>query len=119
MVTAATIHLSLLGLEGIQQVAAASHANTRRLLDLLTALPGVERVFEAPLFHEAVVRLPCPVAPVLEKLEGRGILGGLDLRPWYPELGHALLLCATETKTEDDLAAYAAALADCLKDSAC
>ena len=119
MVTAATIHLSLLGLEGIQQVAAASHANTRRLLDLLTALPGVERVFEAPLFHEAVVRLPCPVAPMLEKLEGRGILGGLDLRPWYPELGHALLLCATETKTEDDLAAYAAALADCLKDSAC
>jgi glycine dehydrogenase subunit 1 len=119
MVTAATIHLSLLGLEGIQQVATASHANTQRLLDQLTALPGVERVFEAPLFHETVVRLSCPVAPVLEKLEARGILGGLDLHPWYPELGNALLICATETKTDHDLATYASALADCLKESAC
>jgi glycine dehydrogenase subunit 1 len=119
MVTAATIHLSLLGLEGIEQVAAASHANTQRLLDLLTALPGVERVFEAPLFHETVVRLPYPVGPVLERLERRGILGGLDLQPWYPQLGHALLVCATETKTEDDLAAYASALAECLKELAC
>jgi glycine dehydrogenase subunit 1 len=119
MVTAATIHLSLLGLEGIEQVAAASHANTQRLLDLLTALPGVERVFEAPLFHETVVRLPYPVGPVLERLERRGILGGLDLQPWYPQLGHALLVCATETKTEDDLAAYASALSECLKELAC
>jgi glycine dehydrogenase subunit 1 len=119
MVTAATIHLSLLGLEGIEQVAAASHANTQRLLDLLTAIPGVERVFEAPMFHEAAVRLPCAVGPVLEKLQGHGILGGLDLHPYYPELGRALLVCATETKTEDDLAAYASALAECLKEVAC
>jgi glycine dehydrogenase subunit 1 len=76
-------------------------------------------VFEAPLFHETVVRLSCPVAPVLEKLEARGILGGLDLHPWYPELGNGLLICATETKTDHDLATYASALADCLKESAC
>jgi glycine dehydrogenase subunit 1 len=119
MVTAATIHLSLLGLDGIEQVAAASHDNTQRLLTSLTAIPGVERVFDAPLFHEATVRLPCAVSPVLERLAEKGILGGLDLQPWYPELGHALLVCATETKTEEDLATYARALSDCLKERAC
>lgn len=119
MVTAATIHLSLLGLDGIEQVAAASHDNTQRLLTSLTAIPGVERVFDAPLFHEATVRLPCAASPVLERLAEKGILGGLDLQPWYPELGHALLVCATETKTEEDLATYARALSDCLKERAC
>jgi glycine dehydrogenase subunit 1 len=53
-----------------------------------------------------------PVPQVLEALAERGILGGLDLTDRYPELGHALLICATETKTETDIAAYAAALAD-------
>jgi glycine dehydrogenase subunit 1 len=44
-------------------------------------------------------------------MRSRGILGGHDVSHDYPELGSALLVCATETKTEGDLDAYAAALA--------
>jgi glycine dehydrogenase subunit 1 len=119
MVTAATIHLALLGAQGLERVAAASHANTRALLDKLGAIPGVSRVFEAPFFHETVLRLPCPVAPVLERLRQQHILGGLDLAPYYPQLGHALLLCATETKTEADLEALSGSLAAALEAAPC
>jgi glycine dehydrogenase subunit 1 len=119
MVTAATIHLALLGAQGIEEVAAASHDNTRILIDKLTAIPGIQRVFESPYFHESVIRLPCPVAPVLENLLQRNILGGLDLAPYYPDFGNALLVCATETKTENDLNAYADAMRAALEELSC
>lgn len=112
MATAATIYLSLLGAEGLARVAAACHANTLQLLERLTNLPGVERVFSAPLFHEAVVRLPLAASDVLRALARQGIVGGYALGEDYPELGAgALLVCATETKTGEDIDAYAAALA--------
>jgi glycine dehydrogenase subunit 1 len=107
MVTAATIYMALLGPAGLADVARASHANAVALRKLLTSLPRVESVFSAPAFHEFVVRLPSSVAAVLQQLRAHGILGGLDLAQHYPELGHALLVCATETKTPDDLQRYA------------
>ncbi|MDS4031283.1 MAG: aminomethyl-transferring glycine dehydrogenase subunit GcvPA [Candidatus Contendobacter sp.] len=112
MATAATLYLSLLGPRGLEQVAAACHANTRALVERLTQLPGVERVFDRPVFHEAVLKLPRPVNEVLDSLLARGILGGFDLRGEYPGLGNALLVCATETRNEADLQQYAAALAE-------
>jgi len=51
-----------------------------------------------------------PVAPVLAALANRGIAGGLDLSQSYPELRHALLVCATETKTQADIETYERAL---------
>lgn len=112
MVTAATLYLSLLGPHGLEQVAAACHANTRALLEQVAQVPGVSRAFDRPVFHEAVLKLPRSAREVLEKLLARGILGGFDLSADYPELGHALLVCATETRDEADLRRYAAALAE-------
>jgi glycine dehydrogenase subunit 1 len=107
MVTAATIYMSLLGPEGIKRVARDCHAKLHALLEKLDAIPGVQRAFSRPLFHEAVIKLPMAVAPVLRELMGRGILAGLDLGGYYPELGEALLVCTTETRNEQDLQAYA------------
>lgn len=118
MVTAATIYMSLLGPEGLTRVAHASQQQTGKLLELLTAIDGVERVFSAPHFHEAVIRLDRPVGPVLELLASQDILGGFDLSTAYPELGNALLICATETKIDDDLEAYADALRDAMSATA-
>jgi glycine dehydrogenase subunit 1 len=111
MVAAATVHMALLGPEGLARVARACHANTLGLVSRLTAVAGVACAFSGPFFHEAVLRLPSPAAPVLQALKAQGILGGLDLAGEYPELGHALLVCATETKVEADLARYAEELA--------
>ena len=111
MVTAATLYLSLLGPHGLEQVAAACHAQTRLLVEQLTRIPGVSRAFDRPVFHEAVLQLPRPVGEVLDGLLARGILGGFDLGSDYPELGNALLVCATETREDEDVQRYAEALA--------
>ena len=106
MATAATIHMALLGPDGLERVAAACHTNTVTLADKLCAIPGVKRVFAQTIFHEAVLKLPIPVADVLRAMEVQGIVGGFDLTPYYPELGQALLVCATETRTAADLQKY-------------
>ncbi|KAF0099561.1 MAG: glycine dehydrogenase subunit 1 [bacterium] len=111
LVTAATIHMALLGPQGLKNVALSSHANTRALLERLCAIPGVERVFPGPFFHEAVIRVNSPVPDVLRALRAQSILGGYDLGPDYPDLADCILVCATETKTDDDLTQYAQQLA--------
>jgi len=108
MVTAATIHLALLGAEGLERVALTCHVNTAQLIEKLTAIPGVTRVFTSPYFHEAVLRLNQPIAKVLQQLVTQHqILGGYDLTEFYPELGHTLLICATEMRTETEINNYA------------
>ena len=115
LVTAATIYLSLLGPVGLERVAGASMARTQQLVRAVTQLPGVRTAFTGARFHEAVLALDRPAAAVLAGLAARGIAGGLDLADDYPELGPALLVCATETKTDADIAAYAAALGAALR----
>jgi len=114
MVTAATIYMSLLGPEGLRRVATQSHANTLSLVEQLETLKGVKRIFSGDLFHESVVTLPAPVAGILKTLRNHGVLAGLDLSEHYPELGNALLVCATETKIASDLEKYVSHLARAL-----
>jgi glycine dehydrogenase subunit 1 len=110
MVTAATIYMSLVGFDGLVKIANTSHANTAMLVDGLTAVSGVERLYSGPFFHEVALKLDRPVAPLLKALADRNILGGYDLTPIVGS--DALLVCATETKTSADIEAYVAAFAD-------
>lgn len=110
LMAAATVYLAILGAEGIERVAAASLAHTRTLRELCTTDSGIVPAFASEHFHEVLLRLPVPVAPVLDRLAGLGIAGGFDVSRLYPQLGHVLLVCATETKTDDDLRRYAEAL---------
>jgi len=115
LVTAATIHMSLLGASGLENVAATCQQQTRKLVEALTQLRGVKLAFDGPRFHEAVLLLDRQVDSVLEQLAQKGVIGGLDLSRLYPELGNALLVCATEMRTDEDIKRYAAALAEVLK----
>ena len=115
LVTAATIYLSLLGPEGLARVANECHRASLELVAALTRVKGVRLAFDRPRFHEAVLQFDRPVAPILAELARRGIVGGYDLGSDYPELGHALLVCATETRTAADIETYASALAETLK----
>jgi glycine dehydrogenase subunit 1 len=107
MVTAATIYMALVGPEGLRRIATQSHANTLALVEKLEGLAGIKKAFSGPVFHEAVISLPTPTEGVLDRLKTERILGGLNLRDFYPELGNAMLVCATETKTSGDLENYA------------
>jgi glycine dehydrogenase subunit 1 len=115
LVTAATIYMSLMGSAGLERTAAASHARAKDLVAALTAVKGVRRAFAGPFFHETVLLFDRPVAPILTSLANRGILGGLDVSDSFPELGYALLVCATETKTLSDINSYVTALGDAMQ----
>jgi len=114
LMIAGTIYLALMGAAGLERVAAACMARTAELSAALSRLPGVRVAFSGARFHEVVLRLERPAAAVLDALAERGIEGGVDLAPWYPELGPALLVCATEARSSADIAAYAAALGEIL-----
>lgn len=107
MVVAVTLYLALLGPQGLRRVAERCHHNTNTLAQKLCATEGVHRCFNQPFFHEAVISFDRPVADVLSAIEAQGINGGIDLSPDYPELGNALLTCATETRTIDEIESYA------------
>ena len=110
MVTAATIYMSLVGPEGLRRVAARCHARTAALAAAAQSIDGVSVAFASPRFHEVVLCLPAPADRVLARMRAQGILGGINLRDWYPELGSAVLVCATETRTEQDIHTYVEAL---------
>lgn len=103
LVTASTIHMALLGPQGLARAARLSCHHARRLLALLTELPGVSRRFSAPFFHEFALAIPRPPAELLEELARERVVAGVALADEYPELSESLLLCTTETKTEADL----------------
>ena len=118
LVTAATIYMSLVGPRGLAQVASTCMQRSAVLVAALARVPGVRVAFDGPRFHEAVLLLDRPVRGVLEALAARGIVGGCDISRDYPSLGNALLVCATETRTLQDIETYARALTDVMQSAA-
>jgi glycine dehydrogenase subunit 1 len=110
LVTAATIHMALLGGEGLRRVALACHANTRRLVEKLSS-DYLKPRFSRPCFHETVMTGTLPLKRLLRPLYAHNLQPGYVLSDDYPELGESLLVCATETKTEHDLELYSEYLA--------
>jgi glycine dehydrogenase subunit 1 len=101
---AATTYLATLGPHGLGDVAAGGATAARRLEQALAAI-GVVRVHTAPYLNEFAVRVP-DAAGVHARLLERGFLAGLPLARWYPDdpaLADALLLCATEVTTDEDI----------------
>mgnify|MGYP001061697054 CR=1 FL=1 len=111
-----TIHLTLLGETGLRRLARLNHATAIRLADALAAVPGVE-VLNDSFFNEFTVALPKPAAAVVEALLAHDIIAGVPVSRLLPEredLANLLLVAATEMNTDDDIAAFAAALKEVL-----
>jgi glycine dehydrogenase subunit 1 len=123
VVTASTIHMAIMGARGLENTAAACFANNNVLVDKLTAIDGVKKVFSAAHFHETVLQLDglsadVSVSKVLAALMDKGILGGYDLSLDYPELGNAILVCTTEMRSSEDIDTYVKAMQEVLSSSA-
>jgi glycine dehydrogenase subunit 1 len=107
---AAAITLALLGKQGFVELARANAANARAALGRLLDVPGVERAFATPFFNEFAIRVPGGLGRALEALGREGILAGLPLARFYPELREHLLVCVTELHTADEVERLAAGL---------
>jgi len=111
-----SIHLTLLGEAGLRRLARINHANAVALADRLAGVPGVTVLNEA-FFNEFTIRVPGDAAQVIERLAWKGVLGGVPfsrLDPGRPELADLIVVASTEVNTDEDRAAYAAALKEVL-----
>jgi glycine dehydrogenase subunit 1 len=102
----AIIYLSALGKKGLKEVAEHCISKAHYAQKVLTQIDGVELAFpQGPSFKEFVVKTKEDIACINDRLFQAGILGGLDLGRFYPELKNHMLICVTEarSKTEIDL----------------
>ena len=106
----AVIYLTLLGPQGMREVAELNLERAHQLADLINAVPGFKGGTGAPFFNEFVVVCPQPAKEIIEKLAEKNIAAGYDLGKLCPQMKNCLLVCATEVRTEEDLKAYADAL---------
>ncbi|MCA0401703.1 MAG: aminomethyl-transferring glycine dehydrogenase subunit GcvPA [Proteobacteria bacterium] len=110
-VLAFTIHMTLLGEAGLTRLARINHANAVKLADMLAGVKGVE-VLTKSFFNEFTIRVPGKAADVIEKLAAKGVLGGVPYSRLAPKAGldDLILVANTEVNTDEDRAAFVAAL---------
>ena len=106
---AATVYLSTVGKEGYVEVASQCLQKAHYAQQAL-AERGIETVFKAPFFQEFVVKLSGNIAEINQELLKQGIIGGLDLGCYYPELAGNMLLCVTENRTKAQIDALVVGL---------
>ncbi len=111
----ATIYLESVGRTGLQEIAGQNIQKAAYAAVRLTAVPGVKLRFSGKTFNEFVLVLPKASAPVVKALQAKGILPGLELAPFYPELPDSLLVCVTEIRTKEEIDGFAAALEEVLR----
>lgn len=103
MALAAAAYLSLLGKQGLRQVAELCYHKAHYLADRLSQLPGFRRTYAEPFFHEFAIQLPRPFEEVNAHLLEHGILGGYHLGQDYPQLQNHLLIAVTEMNTKEEM----------------
>ncbi len=113
---AATVHLCLLGKEGLKEMAAQNVAKARFAAAELAKVPGVKLAFTGAAFNEFVIELPRSVKIVNASLRKEKIIGPLALGSFYPELTKHGLVCVTEVTPRAEIERFAAALGKALKE---
>jgi glycine dehydrogenase subunit 1 len=107
---AATVHLTLLGKEGLREMAEQNLAKAQFALSLLEKIPGVRRSFTGAFFNEFTLEFPRSVRMINGDLLKEKIVGPLALGPHYPELSKHGLVCVTETISRSEIERLAQAV---------
>jgi glycine dehydrogenase subunit 1 len=109
-----TIHLSLLGEEGLARLARTNYARASSLADRLEKVKGVSLVTPS-FFNEFTLKLPKPAASVVDALVEKGVIAGVPASRLMPHESGArdlLIVAATETNTDEDCDVFVKALAE-------
>lgn len=100
---AVAVYLSTLGREGIRQVAALCLHKAHFAREAILAVPGFQPVFTQPFFNEFVFRCSRDPGEINAELHEAGIIAGLDLGKYYPELAGCMLTAVTEKRTREEI----------------
>jgi glycine dehydrogenase subunit 1 len=112
MALASNIHMSLLGREGLREVATQSHAKAEYLKKAIAGVPGFRIPYAGPTFNEFVVETPGNAAALVSRLARRRILPGIPLSRWDPKDDRRMLVAATEMNTRAEMDLLVSALAE-------
>jgi glycine dehydrogenase subunit 1 len=112
MALASAVYLSVLGQNGLRQVAELCYHKAHYAAGQIAKIPGYSLCFDAPFFHEFSVCCPKPVEAINDHLLEHGILGGYDLGQHYPSLKNHMLVAVTEMNTRDEIDALVDALSE-------
>ena len=101
----ATIFLSLMGPQGMRELAQLNLDKAHYARQRLLEIPWISAAFEQPFFNEFTLQFDAshPAQTILRKLAARGIIGGHPLADWYPALPHASVWCVTERMSKDEI----------------
>lgn len=110
MALAATVYMTALGKNGMEQVAETSVRNTQYAISQLTAAGAKLRFPNSKVFCEFVLELPKSPVAVRDALLDKKILAGLPLGEYFDELSNCLLVAVTETRTKAQIDEFAAEL---------
>ena len=109
----ACIYLSVMGPKGLKQAAYQSLQKANYAAQQITANDRFELAFSNPFFKEFVVRDTCGnVEQLLASATANGILAGVPLKQWYPELSGCFLVAVTEKRTRSEIDQLAHQLAN-------
>jgi glycine dehydrogenase subunit 1 len=100
---AATVHLTLLGKEGLREQAEQNLSKAHFALSELEKIPGVTRTFSGAFFNEFTVAFPKSVKLVNADLLKEKIVGPFVLGTAYPELSKNAVVCVTETTSRGEI----------------
>ena len=103
MALAATIYMSLLGKSGLRKVAELCYQKAHYASDQIAKIPGFKIRKEWLFFNEFVVECPENPKTINDFLLHEGVLGGLDLGDFYPEMKNCILFAVTEKNTKEDM----------------
>jgi glycine dehydrogenase subunit 1 len=100
----ATIHLSLLGPEGLRETANLCLQKTAFAKQCFAASDRFEIAFDGPVLKEFVVRDKADdVENLMRQGVDAGFLAGIPLGRWYPELADCFLVAVTERRTRSEI----------------
>lgn len=111
----AAVYLAALGPAGLRETAELCLQKAHFAADRLASIPGVELRFSRPFFKEFALRVPKEPTNILARLRQDGILGGLALSRWYPELGDTILVAVTEKRTREEIERLGRSLEDAIR----
>jgi glycine dehydrogenase subunit 1 len=104
MALRATVYLAAMGPAGLRSVAELCLQKARYARDKLTTDTPLEVAFDGPTFKEFVVRVPGDrVRQLVDAGLAGGVLAGVPLGKWYPDLSDCLLVAVTEKRTKTDI----------------